>query len=109
MALEEGRNFTMKSGYHSQRKMIALLLVFALFDLSARAAFAAPALSTTTAAAQVSGRLSTRGNRAIVVNGNNTEAGATILDGATIETPDGTGATIDLGPLGQVDLAPNTV
>ncbi|MGB7926149.1 MAG: hypothetical protein WCF57_23110, partial [Pyrinomonadaceae bacterium] len=98
----------MKSVHNAHRKMIALLLVFALFDLSLQASFAAPALSAN-AAPQVSGRLSTRGNRAIVVNGNNTESGATILDGATIETPDGTGATIDLGPLGEIDLAPNTV
>lgn len=98
----------MKSTHNAQRTMIALLLVFALLDLSLQTSFAAPALSST-ASAQTSGSLSTRGNRAIVVNGNNTEAGATILDGATIETPDGTGATIDLGPLGSIDLAPNTV
>jgi hypothetical protein len=105
------RDFAMKASRQTHRKTTALLLVFALFGLSLQAGFAAPTARTSAApsAAQVSGRLSTRGNRAIVVNGNNTEAGATILDGATIETPDGTGATIDLGPLGDIDLAPNTV
>lgn len=99
----------MKSARQAQRKLTALLLVIALFDLSLQAGLAAPSASTSTASAQVVGRLSTRGNRPIVVNGNNTEAGATILDGATIETPDGTGATVQLGPLGEVDIAPNTV
>jgi hypothetical protein len=99
----------MKSARYVHRPMIALLLIFALLDLSLQTGFAAPAGSTANATPQVSGRLSTRGNRAIVVNGNNTESGATILDGATIETPDGTGATIDLGPLGEVELAPNTL
>jgi hypothetical protein len=89
-------------------KYVALLLVFALFSLTLERTFAAP-LSSVTAAPQLVGKLSTRGNRSIVVNGNNTEAGASILDGATIETPDGTGATISLGSLGEIDLAPNTV
>ena len=99
----------MKSARHAHRELIALLLVFTLFDLSLQTSLAAPVASTATASAQVVGRLATRGNRPIIVNGNNTEAGATILDGATIETPDGTGATVQLGPLGEVDLAPNTV
>src|SRR2546423_5522023 len=89
-------------------KYVALLLVFALFSLTLERTFAAP-LSSVGSAPQIVGKLSTRGNRAIVVNGNNTEAGASILDGATIETPDGTGATISLGALGEIDLAPNTV
>lgn len=81
---------------------ISLLLVTALLTLSVQSSFAA-------STAQIVGKLSTRGNRPIVVNGNNTEPGASILDGATIETPDGTGATISLGALGEIDLAPNTV
>jgi hypothetical protein len=88
-------------------KYVALLLVFALFSLTLGRSFAAP-LSSMTSAPQLVGKLSTRGNRPILVNGNNTEAGASILDGATIETPDGTGATITIGSLGEVDLAPNT-
>ena len=98
----------MKAVAQTLNKYVALLLVFALFSLSIQKNFAAPLLSLT-AAPQVVGKLSTRGNRPIVVNGNNTEPGASILDGASIETPDGTGATISLGSLGEIDLAPNTV
>ena len=87
---------------------IALLIVAALLSLSIESSFAAP-FSTSASAQQIIGKLSTRGNRSIIVNGNNTEPGASILDGATIETPDGTGATISLGALGEIDLAPNTV
>jgi hypothetical protein len=87
---------------------VALLIVTALLTLSIGSSFAAP-LSTSASAPQTIGKLSTRGNRSIVVNGNNTEPGASILDGATIETPDGTGATISLGALGDIDLAPNTL
>ncbi|HEX8650342.1 MAG TPA: hypothetical protein VF708_05850 [Pyrinomonadaceae bacterium] len=87
---------------------VALLIVIALLSLSMESSFAAP-FSTSASAPQTIGKLSTRGNRSIVVNGNTTEPGASILDGATIETPDGTGATISLGALGEIDLAPNTV
>jgi hypothetical protein len=97
----------MRPLYHVLNKYVALLLVFALFSLTLERSFAAPRLSVTSAP-QLVGKLSTRGNRPISVNGNNTEAGASILDGSTLETPDGTGATITIGSLGEVDLAPNT-
>jgi hypothetical protein len=91
-------------------KYVAFLLTFTLFTLSLDRCFAAAApLVSFAATPQIVGKLSTRGNRPIVVNGNNTEPGASILDGATIETPDGTGATISLGELGEIDLAPNTM
>ena len=98
----------MKAVPQMLRTHVALLLTFALLTLSVERSFAAPLLSAGSTP-QVVGTLSTRGNRPIVVNGNNTEPGASILDGATIETPDGTGATISLGELGEIDLAPNTV
>ncbi len=55
-----------------------------------------------------SGKLVTTGNQSVLVNGNQMSGGGTILSGATIETPPGVGATINLGPLGSVDLAPGT-
>jgi hypothetical protein len=42
------------------------------------------------------------------VNGASATSGASILTGATIETPDAVGASIDLGPLGVVELDPNS-
>jgi hypothetical protein len=53
-------------------------------------------------------RLATRANRPILVNGAGAASGAIILTGATLETPDQVGATIDLGSLGILDVAPNT-
>jgi hypothetical protein len=53
-------------------------------------------------------RLTTRGNQPITVNGASTASGATILTGAALETPDQVSATIDLGPLGTVELQPNS-
>jgi hypothetical protein len=96
----------MKSSHRTASKIVALLIVFALFDLSLPASFASS--NAALPSVQLVGKLSTQGNRSILVNGNNTDAGATILDGAVIVTPDGTGATIDLGPLGEIELDPNT-
>ena len=59
-------------------------------------------------AQQFIARLTTTGNRPITVNNASAASGASILTGATIETPDGVGASIDLGPLGVVQLEPNS-
>lgn len=52
-------------------------------------------------------KLTTRGGAA-TVNGTGAVSGATILTGSTIETPDQVSATLDLGPLGTIDLSPNS-
>ena len=52
--------------------------------------------------------LTLHGNRPISVNGVLTMGGATILSGATIDTPSEFGAAINIGLLGMVDIAPNT-
>jgi hypothetical protein len=54
------------------------------------------------------GRLTTRGNNPITVNGNSAKTGETIFSGQTIQTPSGIGATVNLPGLGRVDLAPDT-
>jgi hypothetical protein len=93
-------------------KAIALLLVFSIAQIYVQANFAVTSLARkasvfpTTQASTA--RITTRGNQPILVNGNNVSSGGTLLTGATIETPDAVGATIDLGPLGTIDLAPNT-
>ncbi|HEX8709855.1 MAG TPA: hypothetical protein VF723_16560 [Pyrinomonadaceae bacterium] len=99
----------MTSRYQKALKATALLLVAALLNLPAAAALAAPAPDAPLAPPQaVTARLTTRGNQPVTVNGNTMSSGATILTGSTIETGDQVGATINLGPLGTVDLAPNT-
>ncbi|MDX6692458.1 MAG: hypothetical protein QOF02_61 [Blastocatellia bacterium] len=94
-------------------KALALFLVFSLSQLYVHATLAGPpalkaAGATMPPPQAITARLTTRGNQAISVNGTSAATGATILTGATIETGDGVGATINLGPLGSVDLAPNT-
>jgi hypothetical protein len=93
----------MKPKGSSSHKAIALLIVFSLIQL-----YVVSALAATMPPQTITGRLVTRANQSISVNGNNVSSGATILSGATIETPDGVGATINAGPLGSIDIAPNS-
>jgi hypothetical protein len=83
-------------------KALALVLVFSVLHLF-------PGTALTAMGAQAgTGKLTTRGNQPITVNGILTNSGATILTGAAIETGDQIGATINLGTLGSLDIAPNT-
>ena len=54
------------------------------------------------------GKLKTRDNKPVVVNGHKTVSGTTMLSGSEIRCPDRVGATIDLGSLGRLDIAPKT-
>lgn len=54
------------------------------------------------------GRLTTRGNNPVTVNGNSAKSGETIFSGQSIQTPQGVGATVNLPGIGRVDIAPNT-
>ena len=85
-------------------KALAFLLVFSVLHLYA----GAPPTALAQQQRAASGKLTTRGNLPITVNGISASSGATILPGAAVETGDGIGATIGLGPLGTVELAPNT-
>lgn len=94
-------------------KALALFLVFSIMQVYVHVALASAAIVESTEAAnmippQATGKLVTSGNQSVMVNGTNASTGASILTGATIETGDGVGATINLGPLGSIDLAPNT-
>ena len=100
--------------FSSSHKTIALLVAFSLMQFYVVFALAAPGLMNETsgllpvAPQAIKGRLATRGNQPVSVNGNNQTSGATILSGSTIETGDGVGATINLGSLGSIDIAPNS-
>jgi len=88
---------------------IALVLLFSITQVSLVRGFARDNTPGGTAAQQPAiGILSTQGNQPITVNGISTNAGATILTGATIETPAGVGASINFGPLGSLSIDPNT-
>jgi len=57
---------------------------------------------------QASGKLMTRGNQPVLVNGYIVGTGTTILTGATIQTFNGTRASVQLGTLGSFELSPNS-
>ena len=57
---------------------------------------------------QITARLTTKNNQPITVNGNQVGTGATLLTGATIETPDQVSGVIDLGDAGVVEIQPNS-
>jgi hypothetical protein len=54
------------------------------------------------------GRLTTRGNNPVTVNGNSARSGETVFSGQSVQTPAGVGATVNLPGLGRVDIAPNS-
>ncbi len=60
------------------------------------------------ASPQVIAKLLTTGGT-IKVNDNDTPSGASIVSGATLETPDNVAATIQIGDLGILELPPGTV
>jgi len=65
-------------------------------------------ITSLTAGQEISGILTTQGNKPITVNGASSVTGATILNGATIETPDQIKATISIPGHGTIEVAPNT-
>jgi hypothetical protein len=99
-------NLTRRNG----PRAIAALLLFSIAQIGLQVGFAEPNNTTTATAVpqQVIARLTTRNNLPITVNGLSANTGATILTGATIETGADTSATVNLGPLGTLDIDPNT-
>jgi hypothetical protein len=93
-------------------KATAVVLVLAVAHLCVNAelvrAEAARLIASVAPQVVVQGRLTTRGNHPVTVNGNSAKSGETIFSGQSILTPDGVGATVNLPGLGRVDMAPNT-
>jgi hypothetical protein len=101
----------MTSKYQKISSAIALLAVFAVGQVYIGVSFAEPNAAHNVSAAvpqPLLGILTTSNNRPINVNGTNAISGATIPSGATIETPDGIGATIRIGSLASLCVASNT-
>jgi hypothetical protein len=97
--------------YQKITTVIALLVTVAVGQLYIGVTFAEPNSSASvsvTAPQPIMGILTTSQNKPILVNGASAISGATIPTGATIETPDNVGATIRLGALGSLCIAPNT-
>ena len=91
-------------------RVIAALLLLSMAQVCLQVGLAEPNNTTTPVAApqQVVARLTTRNNQPITVNGLSAGSGASILTGATIETGADQSATVNVGPLGSVDISPNT-
>ena len=91
-------------------KAIAVFVAFAVAQISIQLSFASTASPSYAMLVQqqLVVRITTSGNKPILVNSNSTASGGSLATGAIIETPDGVSATIDLGPLGTLDLAPNS-
>ena len=91
-------------------RVIAALVLLAILQVGLQVGLAEPNSTTNPVAVpqQVVARLTTRNNQPITVNGLSANTGASILTGATIETGADQSATVNLGPLGSLDIAPNT-
>jgi len=92
-------------------KASAIFVAFAVAQVYTQIGLAEPTSTRAVPVPQniIIGRLTTRNNQPITVNGNSAASGASIQTGANIQTPADVSATINLGPLGSVDLAPNTI
>ena len=94
-----------------QRKALraaAIFLAFCFAQVYVHGALPASSAGTAAPQRQITARLTTKNNQPITVNGNAVGTGATLLTGATVETPDQVSATIDLGDAGVVELQPNS-
>jgi hypothetical protein len=85
-----------------------MFLAFSFAQLYVQAGSPNPAPPPGTPQRPVTARLITKNNQPITVNGNSMGTGGTLLTGATIETPDQVGATIDLGDAGVIELQPGS-
>jgi hypothetical protein len=86
----------------------AFFLMLALTFVNVGISAPAGDVPTTAPPPPIKAILKTADNRPISVNGSNAASGATILTGATIETPDQVGAVISLSPVGELELEPNS-
>lgn len=87
-----------------------VLLMFSIAQVYVGVSFAGPDTRPrrVVATQDLTGILITSGTQAVLVNGNNAVTDATILSGASIESPQGVSATVNLGRLGRLDIAPAT-
>ncbi|HEY2961126.1 MAG TPA: hypothetical protein VGJ37_01845 [Pyrinomonadaceae bacterium] len=89
---------------------LAALLLFSVSQIGLQVGFAEPnsTKSTPVIPQQIVARLTTRNNQPITVNGQSASSGASIVSGTTLETGADQSATVNVGPLGSVEIAPNT-
>jgi len=96
----------MTSRHKNALQAVGVLVAFAFTQVYVLAGLPAPAPGAPQRA--ITAKLATKNNAPITVNGNTAGTGATILTGATIETPDQVSAVIDLGDAGVIELKPGS-
>ena len=92
------------------RTAIAALLIYSTLQLAGHAVFAdaGSTIPSVSLPQQLLGRLITKNNKPVLVNGLSAATGASIASGATIETKTDETATVQVGPLGRLEISPNT-
>jgi len=94
-----------RKGYQA----ITALVLFSIAQVGVQVGFAEPAPNAAVVVPQqFIAKLTTKNNQPITVNGLSAATGASIVTGAVIETGADQAATVNLGPLGSLDIAPNT-
>lgn len=84
------------------RKALSLGLIVAIYATYSMTGFASTE--------RIAGELLISGkNTSVKVNGEAAQSGRSIFTASTISTPENTSAIINLGKLGKVELAPNTI
>jgi hypothetical protein len=86
---------------------IAVFLAFALVQISLQLGFAAPKSSTFAALPPqgILAKITTKNGNPILINGVSSPSGSSVATDTTIDAA-GVAATLDLGPLGTIDLHP---
>jgi hypothetical protein len=99
-------SITMDTRKKKALKALAVFLAFSFAQVYVQAAL--PKAGAPPPQQAITAKLVTTNNQPITVNGISVGTGGTILTGATIETPDQVGATIDLGDAGVIELQPGS-
>lgn len=91
-------------------QVLAVLLAVCMMQAYAQLSFAQPGFRALAAfpPPQLLARLTTKGNLPISLNGRSATSGESVANGSIIETPVNVDASVELGPLGSLDIEPGT-
>jgi len=109
---EHGGNVkTPKMNFKAILSLALSLLIASVFSFSSLASVLSdkvsdPSEESLPALQAPTGNLTVKGD--VILNGNQAQTGATVLSGSSIHTRTGAHATIEMGPVGRVDLDPIT-
>ena len=97
----------MNTPRHKGFSALAIMLTFALVQISLQLGFAAPRSSTFAALPPqgILAKVTTKDGSPIFINGVSSPSGSSIATNTTIDST-GVASTVDLGPLGTIDLHP---